>query len=444
MDLVNKQDKYFFIGIKGTGMSACACFLKQYGCHVVGSDTSSQVGVEDFLDKNSINYFHFDEFDFDESYTIVVGNSFGEDFPEVKKATQQGNKILKYVEVLGLLSKQIPSVAVTGTHGKTTTTTYTASVLNNIAPTAFLIGDGNGHYEKDSKYFVFEACEYKNNYFNYYPKYAIITNITFDHHDFFKTQEQYNQSFFDFSKNVTNKVVVCGDDERCYEVFKNQNNVVFYGTKDHNDIQARNVTFDTSGITFDLYAYGTYIERYSVDLFGEHNLLNILSSLSISYLEKLDMNKLSKVDLVSFKPHRRFEEHFINDQVIIDDHGHHPKELLVTMDSIQQKYPDKEIVVLFQPYTVARIENFYKEFATALQTADKVILVKTDVPPREKNLYKNGHVDTDIMLPLLPQSKMYDNNTLSKLATKKNCIIIFIGAGIYSYTKKYLDILNTL
>ncbi len=433
------NQKFFFIGIKGSGMSALACVLKQSGASVIGSDITSIVGVEEFLDQNEIKYYDFDEFDFDASYTIVAGNSFQKGFSEYDKAVLQGNEIFDYTSMLGKLSEKYPSVAVTGTHGKTTTTTYTADVLSNIANVGYLIGDGNGHMASECEYFVFEACEYRNHYFNYFPKYAIITNITYDHHDFFKTKLDYNKSFLKFSENVIEKLIVCGEDETICELFKGNEKCVFYGLDNYNDIQARNVKYNMDGINFEFYAFDEFVTTFQTPLYGEHNLLNLLGALAIAYLENKDLNKIANSTLGKLKPHRRLEEYYFDNQVVISDYAHHPNEVKAAMDAVMHKFPNKKFIVLFQPHTVARVEAFYTQFAKELNKADEVILIKTYKPPRDHDLYGDDHIDSDVMLSLIKSAKMFEENQLETLALEKNCVILFAGASIYPYTKRYID-----
>lgn len=436
------MNKFFIIGINGAGMSALACILKNLGNEVIGSDEPEEFFTQQFLNELDIKKYNFNEYDFDNDYFVIVGNSFTSEFPEVVKAVSQGNKMMYYYEYLGMLSKGSKSIAVTGTHGKTTTTTMLTKVLSVNDKVSYLIGDGHGYANSKSEYFVFEACEYKNHFHNYYPTYAIITNVGYDHVDYFKSEEEYQKSFLDFSNNVSNNIIVCGDDNNAYELFKDNSKAVFYGTSERCDIVAKNIEFAKNGSNFDLYIHGKYILTYHTAIYGMHNILNLLSTLCIAFLEGKDIKNICCSYDGSINPKRRFEEYIFNEQIVIDDYAHHPDELRSFLDAVFQKYNDKNIIAVFEPHTVERLSEHYVAFAKELNRCSEQFILPVKIPLRDVEKYKDGHLESDIMLSELNNAKLYDNEMYDYLLTKRGDVVLFIGATISSYLDVYINKCN--
>ena len=186
---------YYFIGIKGTGMASLACILYDLGYEVCGSDQPKHFFTEDELVKRGIRIYDFDPANIKEEYTVIIGNAFLEDFPEVI-AARKLCKCYRYHEFLGELMKDYVGVSICGSHGKTTTTTIAKTVLSRFEKTGYLIGDGEGFMEKDSHYLTVESCEFRRHFLAYHPQYAIITNIEIDHVDYFKDEIDYFISYY--------------------------------------------------------------------------------------------------------------------------------------------------------------------------------------------------------------------------------------------------------
>lgn len=436
------MSKFFMVGINGVGMSGLACILKNMGHEVIGSDVDAHFFTQDFLDENGIKKYKFEEYDFDDSYTVIVGNSFNKEFPEYKKAIAQGNKTLYYYEFLGELSKEIPSIAIVGTHGKTTTTTMTRDIFALNNEISFLIGDGHGKGNANAKYFIFEACEYKNHFHSYFPKYAIITNVGHDHVDFFATREFYEESFKKFADNVQDKIVVCGDDANAYRLFKDNDKAVFYGTNSNCYARAENIKYTDTGSKFDIYFGDKFICTYNTESFGNHNILNLMGVLTVAFLEGEDIESICNSYNGKIYPKRRFEEYFYDKQIVIDDNAHHPNEVRSFLDAVFQKYPDKKIIAALEPHTVERLVEHKETFAKELNRCDEQLLLPVKIPIRDKEKYANGHLDTDIMLELVNNGRLYDENTYDYLLSKENWIVLFMGVTILTYAEEYISKCN--
>lgn len=206
---------YYFIGIKGTGMASLACMLHDLGNEVCGSDLEKHFFTEDELIKRNIPIYPFDEDNIKDGMHVIVGNAFLEDFPEVIKA--RSNKTcttLRYHEFVGQFIQDYETIAIAGSHGKTTTTGMLSSVMKEKGHCGYLIGDGSGHVTKDTKYFCLEACEFRRHFLKYHPKYAIITNAEIDHVDYFKDESDYRSAYEEFSYNIAKALVIYGDEDR--------------------------------------------------------------------------------------------------------------------------------------------------------------------------------------------------------------------------------------
>ncbi len=435
--------KYFLIGIKGSGMTPLATLLSKRGAYVTGSDVEETVFTEEFLKASNIKIHSFNEYDFDKDYIVIVGNSFKQDFSEVEKAKKQGNKIYYYYEFLGLLSKSEFSIAVTGTHGKTTTTTMLKNVFELEKNITYLVGDGRGSSCDDSDLFLFEACEYRNHFYEYYPNYAIITNVDLDHTDFFTSQEMYDNAFKMFGENVKEKLVVCGDDTRAYNIYKDNSKAVFYGFSDLCDYRITNVSCGVFGSKFDI-VVGEEVFNFDVAIYGEHNVLNFASTIACAHLYGLNIQEINLKYKNSSTPKRRFEEYIYEEQVVIDDYAHHPDELKAFLDAVFQKYPNKHTVAVFEPHTVSRLQKHYKEFAKQLNRCDEQIVMKVEVPLRDKQTYGENHLESDIMLDLLDNGIFHPDNLYDYLQNKRDCVVLIIGATASKYTDKYINKINLI
>ncbi|WP_337019629.1 UDP-N-acetylmuramate--L-alanine ligase, partial [Oceanobacillus massiliensis] len=363
---------YHFIGIKGTGMSALAQILHDSGEKVQGSDVDKKFFTQESLEAKNIPILPFSESNIKEEFTVIAGNAFSDEHIEIQEAKKQGCTFYRYHEFLGEWLKQFTSIAVTGAHGKTSTTGLLAHVLNETFPISYLIGDGTGNGHVDSKYFVFEACEYRRHFLSYEPDYAIMTNIDFDHPDYFTSLDDVVDAFQSMADRVKKCIVACGDDEELQKIHTKVP-VIYYGFAETNDFQAQNVQETTEGTQFDVFVRNTYYDTFTIPMYGNHNILNALSVIAICHYEGIVAEDIKK--LYSFQGvKRRFTEKMAGDQVIIDDYAHHPKEIMATIESARKKYPTKQVVAIFQPHTFTRTKTFLQEFADSLNEADDVYL----------------------------------------------------------------------
>ncbi len=424
---------YHFVGIKGTGMSALAQVLHDMGLTVQGSDVEKYFFTQAALEKAGIKILPFQKENIKEGMTVIAGNAFPDTHEEIEEAKRLNIPVIRYHSFLGKFMQKFTSIAVTGAHGKTSTTGLLSHVLEGAKPTAYLIGDGTGKGVEEAEYFVFEACEYRRHFLSYFPDYAIMTNIDFDHPDYFANIEDVFSAFQEMAVQVKKGIFAYGDDEYLQRI-QAKVPVVFYGFGEENDFQARNVEKTTEGTTFDVFVRNTFYDSFHIPLFGKHNVLNALAVIAICHYEGIK-TEIIKERLASFAGvKRRFTEKHIGSQILIDDYAHHPTEIRATIDAARQKFPDRKIVAVFQPHTYTRTQAFLEEFAESLRLADKVYLCEIFGSARENH----GKLSIEDLQKQIPGSKILTEEGTYVLKENEGAVIIFMGAGdIQKYQQAY-------
>ena len=425
--------KYHFVGIKGSGMSSLAQILHDMHEDVQGSDVEKRFFTQEALEKKKIPILPFDANNIREGMTVIWGNAFPADHVEVAKARELGVPIYRYHDFLGRFAKRFTSVAVTGTHGKTGTTGMLAHVFSAFRPTTYLIGDGTGVGKENSEYFIFEACEYRRNFLAYEPDYCLMTNIDYDHADYYKNIEDYVSAFQELAHQVKKALIVCGDDARLRDLKANVP-VIYYGFGEANDFTAKNVRSTDNGTVFDVYHAGDFYGQYRIPLYGNHNVLNALGVIAFCHSQGMPADLL-KERLTTFKGvNRRFNEKRHGSQILIDDYAHHPTEIQATIQAARSKYPDKPIVAIFQPHTYSRTLAFLDQFADSLQQADAVFLCEIFGSAREHE----GKLTIDDLLVKIPGARRMDEANVGVLKDYPDSVLLFMGAGdIQKYQTAY-------
>jgi len=419
--------KYYLIGIKGAGMSALALLLKDLDYEVIGyDDAKDHRFTEDNLVERGIKiYTEPNEFEMDENVVIVRSPAIRDSHPEMARAIELNLKTYQYQEMLGRLTKMFNTVGVAGCHGKTTTSSMLVHVLDNIKGCNYIIGDGHGHANKESKTFVLESCEYRRHFLNYDIEYAIITNIEMDHTDYYKDMQDMIDAYQEFANNAEKMVIACGDDPytRYLEVNKP---LFYYGLDEDNDIIAKDVEYRNDGTSFDVVIEGNYYGHFDLPLYGKHMLLNSLAVIAICYYERLDAKEVAKF-LKTFKgASRRFKETKIGNNIIIDDYAHHPTEVKVTIKAARQKYPDKKIIAIFKPHTFSRVEEFAKEFADSLNIADYAYVMDINYDRELPEEYPD--ITPYTIIDLLNNGDYINEEQVDKLSEYDNAALLFMSS----------------
>lgn len=406
--------KYFLVGIKGTGMSALACFLQDLGNEVIGSDYPNTYFTDQILEERKIKVYNFNEAKIDSNYIYIIGLAFNEDNDDVKTIKQNHYKYYYYNDFIGH-ELNMDIIAVSGTHGKTTTTTFLSQMLNNQA--SFIIGDGTGKGLKGSNKLVLEACEYKNHFFAYQPKLLLINNIELDHPDFFKN---INDVVSSFQKMVDQSklVIVNGDDPNIEKLTFNK--VIKVGQDKTNDVIFKVIKTNKEG-TFVNVKEKNKIYALFIPFFGIHLVYDFV----MAYVACRVLGVTPYIQELTL-PKRRMTEYKYGNAILIDDYGHHPTEIKSLYYSIKEKYPNHSINVIFQPHTYSRTLTLKKEFKEALSLFDTVYLDKVFPSSREKvSTFKQLKINK-----IFKKYRLFTPSIINLINPKKAEVWVFLGAGI--------------
>lgn len=375
-----------FIGIGGISMSGLAKILLQNGFTISGSDARESAltqqleasGAQIFYGQKASNII-------DGIDCVVYTAAINRDNAELIEAVARKIPMLTRAELLGQLMKNYDTpIAVSGTHGKTTTTSMISHILleGNLDPTisvgGILQAIGGNIRVGNSGTFITEACEYTNSFLHFFPKIGVILNIEEDHLDFFKDLEDIRHSFHQFTALLPSDgtLVINGDITDYPEIYRGLDcNVTTYGSSPDYDYSAANVLHDEKGrVSFDLVKYGETAARIQLSVTGDHNVSNALASIATAELLHIPMEAIQKGLLSFIGTDRRFEYKGTLDGVtIIDDYAHHPTEIQATLKAAKY-YPHKELWCIFQPHTYTRTKAFFHEFAEALSHTDHLVL----------------------------------------------------------------------
>ena len=415
---------YHFVGIKGSGMSSLAQIMYNLGYEVEGSDIEKHFFTEEGLINLGIKILPFDPDNIKEGMKIIKGASFNDEHPEIKKAKELNLDIYTYSEMVGILTKKFKTICVAGCHGKTTTTSMLATVLNSTKGANYLIGDGTGFSNKENELFVLESCEYQRHFLEYTPYYTIITNVDLDHVDYFKDIDDVIDAYSTFANKTEKLVIACGDDR--YTRFLDVNKPIFYyGLDDNNDIIAKNVEYKTDGISFEVEVEDNYYGFFDLPIYGKHMLLDALAVIGICYYERIDSKEVNKILKKFTGAKRRFSIDKIGETIIIDDYAHHPNEVKATIKAVQQKYPDKKLITVFQPHTFTRTKEFASQLAEAMNLADYSYVLPIH-PAREKEEDYPG-ITSKLIVDDLKHGEILEMDEADKFIKHKGKVILFMS-----------------
>ena len=378
-----------FIGIGGISMSGLAEILLKEGFPVSGSDSHASALTEHLERAGARISIGQEASHIPEDCKLVVYTAaIHPDNPEYREAKRRGIPMLSRAELLGQLMRNYQtSIAVSGTHGKTTTTSMIASILleEDADPTisvgGILPSIGGNIRVGGSEVFLTEACEYTNSFLHFFPTIGIILNIEEDHMDFFKDLNDIRRSFRRFAEllPVEGLLIINSDIPDYEEITEGLScRVVTFGSSPDADYRAENTAYDTFGHpSFDLIRKTEKDgrrPRFSLKVPGEHNVCNALASIALADALRIPEAAVEK-GLLSFTgTDRRFQyKGEVNGVTIIDDYAHHPTEIRATLHAAAH-YPHRELWCVFQPHTYSRTKAFLKEFAEALSLADHVVL----------------------------------------------------------------------
>ncbi|MFH1441258.1 MAG: UDP-N-acetylmuramate--L-alanine ligase [Candidatus Omnitrophota bacterium] len=386
---------YHFIGIGGIGMSGIARIMLNHGIKVSGSDIKENKiikelrgsGADVFIGHNALNIKGAD--------TVVYSTAIKQDNPEISQARKLNISLIKRAQALAELMKDKIVITVSGSHGKTTTSSLVSYLLleAGYSPTAAIGGilrniDANA-CPGEGKFFVAEADESDGSFLYYKPKYSIITNIDYEHLDYYKDFSNVIEAFRQFINTADKQgcLFCCADDANLKSLLKSyKHRHVFFGLSRDADIYAENIRINGLISEFDCFYKGEFVDNFTLSVPGVHNVSNALSVIALGIELGIDKQVIKKA-FISFKGiGRRIEIKLdCRDYLLIDDYAHHPTEIKATLNAIRNIKAGR-IVVVFQPHRYTRTKLLLQEFGRCFDLADYIII--TDIysanePPLE-------------------------------------------------------------
>ncbi len=446
----NNPVHVYFIGIGGISMSGLAQILIQEGFKISGSDSKESAMTRALEQQNvKINYGQKAEniTSADNIDVVVYTAAVHPDNPEFAAAKDAGIPMLTRAELLGQIMKQYDlPVAISGTHGKTTTTSMLSKILleADTDPTLSIGGifkdiGGNIRVGK-SEYFVTEACEYTNSFLSFFPKISVISNIDADHLDFFKDLDDIRHSFKKFAQLLPDdgSLVISGDIENVNEITDGLPcRIITYGSSESFDYYPSDIVYDDHGNpSFTAHLPSGKELKIRLAVPGIHNVYNALAAIAVANILNIEDEHIVSALSLFGGTSRRFEyKGEIGGVTIIDDYAHHPTEIKATLTAAQN-YPHNKIWCVFQPHTYTRTKALLNEFADALSLADHVVLADIYAAREKDNLGISSRTLADKIVSLGHECNYFPTienfNEIEKFLLQ-NCtkgdLLITMGAG---------------
>jgi UDP-N-acetylmuramate--alanine ligase len=431
--MIFNHNKFHFIGIGGIGVSAVARMLFLQGKEVTGSD-NEQSEITDDLEKLGIKITIGQEAGniSDDTEVIIHTIAVKDDNPEIIEARRRNLVCMSYPEALGELSKNMFTIAISGTHGKTTTTAMVGHILKKAAldPTIIvgskMLGENSNFHAGKSKYLIVEACEYKRSFLNLCPKILVITNIDADHLDYYKDISDIQNAFHELAEKIPEEgfIVTNPKEPNISEAIKN----ISVNVLDYDSVQ---------------------INR-EIGVFGKYNILN--AQAAIKTAGALGINENTALEyLKDFKgTWRRLEyKGEKGGNIFYDDYAHHPAEIKASLSALREKYPDREIVCVFEPHQQSRTKLLFDDFVEALKLADKVFIAPIFITREiDDNKTTNKTLSDAINLGIVNKdifaSPVENPDELKTLLQKINfskplCVVLMGAGNIYKWTGEVLN-----
>lgn len=432
---LNEIHSVFFVGIGGIGMSAIARYFKRLGKHVAGYDkTPTHLTQELQTEGIAIHYTDAvdnitSEYQNNKNTLVVYTPAIPKNHTELNYFLENNFVVKKRAEVLGIITQNTLSLAVAGTHGKTTTSSMLAHVLvhNNANVTGFLGGVLEGYDTNligtGAEATVVEADEFDRSFLHLHPDIACVISNDADHLDIYGTNDEIKKSFVEFSSKIS-------DPEKLFIADSISN---INGTKVSVDgnatINAYNLRFENGMRVFDLNFKGEIITNIKLAMPGNHNVLNATLAFAMAKTYGLSNDEI-KAGLESFKGVRRRFSYKINSEklVMIDDYAHHPTEINAVSQAVHEMYPNKKITAVFQPHLFSRTRDFLDGFAQSLSTFENLILLEI-YPARELPI---EGINSQLLINKInsPSKILLDKAELVSFLTQNTPeVLLIIGAG---------------
>lgn len=429
--MITKQKNiFYFIGIGGVGMSALARLCLKEGCKVYGYDKTSSDITEQLI-KNGIKIIFDDSVKalqnllLSTDVQIVYSAAIPDFHPQLVFLKKQGNNVIKRAEFLAKVCINKKTLAVAGTHGKTTTSCILTHIFSKTNQSfisvmgGFFKNDSSNLIQTGSESIIVEADEYDRSFLHLNPTIACITSVEADHLDIYESEDIFLDAFVQFSKKVSNELIVA---------YGLPISGLTYGIEVAADYKAFNLKITEKGYRFDLTTPNREFKDIFFNQMGIHNVSNALGALAMADQAGIDINK-SLLALESFPGvNRRMNLYRWRDIVIIDDYAHHPSEIDSVFKTIKTFYPKQKNCVVFQPHLFSRTRDFMNDFKTTLSKFDEVILM--DIYPAREEPIKG--VNAKILFDGISHTKKkyIEKNQIKKILKSSNAdVFALLGAG---------------
>ncbi len=452
-NILDNIKRVHFIGIGGSGMCPLAEILIQKGYSVSGSDMNDGDTLQRIRETYDIKvYMGHKAENIDGAELVVYTAAVKDDNPELVSARQQNIPTIERSVMLGILSRKYSdTIAVAGTHGKTTTTAMISQILigSSVDPTAVIGGKlpaiGGNSYVGKSEVMVCEACEYVDSFLQITPAVAVILNVDADHLDYFENLDNIKKSFRKFTAQTSKIVVVNGDDANSLECTNPDLPVLTFGFSDNCDYKAvMTSSSDTVYDSFDLFFKNTKICNINLSVPGKHNVYNALAAVAVCHYMGVSPENIAK-NLNEFTGvHRRFEIlGRYGGITIADDFAHHPTEITAALTAAKGM-GFRKVWNIFQPHTFSRTVVLLDDFAKALSIADEAIILEI-LPVRETNTFNIYNTDIGKKVPGSKCIDTFEDATkyVCENAQDGDLILTMGGGNVYMCANMINDILKS-
>ncbi len=454
-DFLRKAGHIHLTGIGGTGMSGLAALLVSEGKKVSGSDSSDSDAMRRLGGIGIRLFYGHDEKNLDPGTDVLVhSHAISPDNPEIRRAVSLGIPCISYPEAVGSLMLVKRGIAVSGTHGKTSTSAIIVDILRQAGKgPSFLIGGeikglGNSMVGMGD-FLVVEACEFRSSFLHYSPEIAVVNNIERDHLDYYKSLTEIKRAFGRFVSNIKpgGVAVYCSDDENtCRVVEKHGVNKISYGIKS-GSWRAENILFEGDFTCFECLYKGSRAGIIRANVKGVHNIVNSLAAIAVASYLDIPFSVIKEA-LYSFRGvHRRCEIlGRASGITVMDDYGHHPTEIKATLGCIKNMFPRSRLIVVFQPHQYSRTRFLLEDFAGSFGSADKVVV--SDIYFVRDSLAEKKLVNSEILVVKMREegvdaSYIADFNAIIDYLIQEAAagdIVLTLGAGpVDGISKKFLS-----
>lgn len=453
-NILNIVKRIHFIGIGGSGMCPMAEILYHKGYDISGSDNYESDTFKRIKDMGIKVYNKHDPQNIQNAELIVYSAAIKDNNIEIIAAKEKNIPTIERSKMLGLITDRYKNtIAIAGTHGKTTTTAMITQIMltGKKDPTSIIGGKlsllkGNSSIGK-SENMICEACEYVDTFLHLHPAISVITNIEADHLDYFKTLDNIISSFKKFASQTKKALIVNGDDENIKKIITNSSlAVITFGTSSENMYKAENITLNIDNTQdFTLTKDNKPIAKVHLQVPGTHNIMNALAAATCAYYNGVNIDDIVKALGEFTGVHRRFELIAkVNGITIVDDFAHHPTEIFTTLTAAK-KMNFKRIIAVFQPHTYSRTYAFLDNFANSLSISDMVVLSEI-LAVRETNTYNIHSEDLAAKIKNSVCLHTFDeiSDYIASIAKKGDLIITLGGGNIYVCAKKIADKLKLI